>query len=433
MAWAHRLFVVFLAWGVATSANAACRSDAQDFKDTLDAFLQQHVTEELPDLLEASIRDTPRFTSESQQDSIPSAVPGLATIVDEAGFSSLLSAAFDQTLGSDGDDDNEAITLNASPFAIVAAAEPAVFFDQARYERTEYELMRRVGGSVSLGGKGERFDRNGDGMPDDALGAKAIDDIVTWEVRVRLFGSRDRRQKDNYDKLFEAVDEEALLALANAQAMLFQDDRLAGFTVDGRRDCIDEDRWADLKEAEWFQEAAIAPIESMIGANRSYRAALEEIDDQLLVTAVLTGVERDTEFGPDKIGVGARASWREFTVNFDWMEMESTTNRSDVNEFKVGLQWERKVLTDLVGERGVDAALSGLLEIFENSPDVEHDTTVKVQAKLEIPLFRAVSLPISVTWANHEDLLSKDDEVIGRFGINVDTSGLMELAAGGSD
>lgn len=432
------LIIAVLSFALPFSAGAQltaeCPAGSEDFARSLDAIFKERVKTEIPDIVEAAIRDTPRFAARSQQDSTPSASGGGATLIDEAQFTSLLSAAFDQMIGSESDDDNEGLTLNLSPFTMAVAYDSDVFYDQERYQRTEYEWMRRVNGALSLGGRGESFDRNGDGMADEALGAKALDDIVTWELRVRFWGSRDRRNRSNYEPILDRLttQEDALLAQVPAVLPnLLLDPRVLGYQIP-RTGCIESGRWDELVGQAWFKEFLAANAEALVGANFAYREALREVDNGLLLTAVLTGVEREKQFGPDKLGAGLRGSWSDFTLNFDWMTMDSTVNKSEVDEFKVGLQWARPVLKDLVGKDGVDVSLGVAVEIFDDSPDVKHDTTVKVQGKLEIPIPRmeGVTLPISLTWANHEDLLSKDDQVIGRIGINVDTAKLLDLVRG---
>jgi hypothetical protein len=50
-----------------------------------------------------------------------------------------------------------------------------------------------------------------------------------------------------------------------------------------------------------------------------------------------------------------------------------------------------------------------------------------VNTKLEIPIVKGVKLPISVTWADHKDLLTDEDEVVGHFALSIDFSELRKI------
>jgi hypothetical protein len=48
----------------------------------------------------------------------------------------------------------------------------------------------------------------------------------------------------------------------------------------------------------------------------------------------------------------------------------------------------------------------------------------KAGGKLEIKLAEAITLPVSVTWANHRDLLTDAGDVVGNVAIALDLSDL---------
>ena len=52
-----------------------------------------------------------------------------------------------------------------------------------------------------------------------------------------------------------------------------------------------------------------------------------------------------------------------------------------------------------------------------------------LQGRVDIPVMDGVTVPVSVRWANHRDLFTDKDEVIGHFGIDVDTSKLLDKAS----
>ena len=61
-------------------------------------------------------------------------------------------------------------------FSFLSFPKPAVLDYQSKYEN--HQFLRRWGGSVSFGGKGDAFDRDGDGMVDDALESEKFGDII---------------------------------------------------------------------------------------------------------------------------------------------------------------------------------------------------------------------------------------------------------------
>lgn len=287
-------------------ASNGCPAPAEDMHELVYSHLQEEVTKQLPKLTEAAIRDVPRFTTRDKQDSAPSANASLATIVNSTGFSSLFSAAFDQVVGGQSSDDDGIFTLNASPFLFAVAYDQNAYYDQEIYEQQQYDLMRRIGATVSFGGRGLAFDRDGDGTKEDALTSSSFSDIVTWETRFRVFGDRDRRASENFARLEQAADRAKRDAIANAVAQLVLKPEFMKLLIPGTT-CIEPSAWEAAKP--FLKERLDALVAASVAANSAFLEAAEEIDRQLLVTLVLTGVERSRDFGPDTIGVGVRASW----------------------------------------------------------------------------------------------------------------------------
>lgn len=402
-------------WTEQAKKGVKLSSDYKDFRDLL-------------------LRDTPTFTTRSQQDSSPSANGTDATVVNAAAFTNLLSAAFDQTAGNGDGDDNKGFTLNVNPFLLAVMMNNDIYYNPVTYLRSPYQYLRRVGGSVTFGGKGESFDRDGDGKADDALESKALDDIVTWEARVRFWGTRDRRE--NADEIFQDIDltlQDKMKIKARGQLVLEQ------AVVPDQRDCVKESEW------EKYKEIIDSPLREATRQNQKFVDKVAEIDRRLIVTGVVTGVERKKDFGPDKHAIGLRATWRDLNANFDWTHMNALTKGAkDIDEYRVGASYGTQILkgwspknsadptTESEGwlKNGIDVSLSFALEIYDDTPDVKHTTTAKLQGKMEIPVTDGVRFPISLTWANHQDLLDDSDKIMGHFGVNVDTDKLLGLAKG---
>ncbi len=421
------------AWAAEEEGEEACPAGTK----SLEEYWTTAVKKELKydgDYLDLLLRDTPTFTTRSQQDSSPSANGTDATLVNAAAFTKLLSAAFDQTAGDGEGDDNEGFTLNVNPFLLAVIANNDIYYSPSRYLEEPYKIMRRFGGTVTFGGKGESFDRDGDGQADDALESSALDDIVTWELRARLWGSRDRRE--NYKEIFAAVKIEEQ---GDAKVRVLKTLREEKASHEDDPACVYVEQW------DKYQTLIDSPLAPSIEANQAYLDALKRIDERLLITAVLTGVERKEEFGSDKHGIGVRATWKDLNANFDWTHMDGLTNDGeDIDEYRVAVEYGTQILKGWSFKKGadpdkpsqgwlkngIDASLAFALEIYNDTPDVEHTTTAKLQGKLEIPVSEGVRMPISITWANHEDLLDDDDKIIGHIGVNLDTDKLMGLAKG---
>jgi hypothetical protein len=84
------------------------------------------------------------------------------------------------------------------------------------------------------------------------------------------------------------------------------------------------------------------------------------------------------------------------------------------------------------GRNGVEASIGATYETFDHVPDAKHDTNAKAGVKLEFPVREGVEVPVSVTWVNHKDLLSDEDEIVGHFGVSFDASGLLKKKAKGT-
>jgi len=414
--------IVSLLLPVHASAQCAAAGE-KDFQTLIDSHIKQIVQQQVVGLAEKAARDTPRAAALSQQTSAPSASGTVATLVNAAGFTELISAAFDRNVGSNSSD---AMTVNLNPFALAAIGKPSVYYDQLEYQKTEYEWLRRVGGTVSFGGKGDSFDRDGDGKPDPALDSQKFDDIIGWELRARVYGSRDRRDPDNFKLFTTAAQREFLGQLVARKDELVSTAILRGAISPARNFCLSDAEWQNLKAQPWFADELDRAAKAATALNKGYADAADEIDNRMLWTVAMTGLQRGKQFGPDKLGASVRGTWRAATFNFDWMSVEGLGKAKTSNEFKAGAQYATQILKGGFLSDGIDASASGAYEVFDNVPDAKHDNNVKFQGKLEIPIMTGVTIPLSVTWANHSDLFSDGDRVFGHLGVNVDLSKVLQ-------
>ena len=131
--------------------------------------------------------------------------------------------------------------------------------------------------------------------------------------------------------------------------------------------------------------------------------------------------------------IGLRGAYHELSFNLEHSETEGLMGAPDPVMTKRSLEGAFRWLEGrptLEDKGGVRVSISGAYEIFDDVPDALHTTNAKLNAKLEYPLTKAVKLPISVTWANHADLLTDEDEVRAHVGFTIDTPALKKLILG---
>jgi len=415
MRWSPRLLGV-----VATLASslALAQVDVCKPKEGVDQDLFQLKLLRLP---------APSTTTQlDKQASAPATSSVSPDLVSAADFTRLLGLAVDSGLITES---SGATTVNLNFFSAIAALKPEVLDQQELYEK--YTNVRRLGGSITFGGKGDSFDQDGDGVIDDPKTAESAGDILTWEVRYRVYGSRDRRDKQNYRKFragLGAVNDEQTRALGEfAQkftakhpdqltAKYFCKPDVDAFLADPlNRKAIDE---FIAREAALQQE---------------FERIADEIDNALIVTAVIGGTERkDDLLGPDKRLYAVRASYarRETTFegNLDYNEVKSFRSAPKQESIKLGLSYNTTRMRGLIGfqEQGVLVTLAANYEKYDNVPDVAHDSIARANLKVTIPVTENVSIPLSITWANHTDLLVEEKEVRGNIGFTYDLSGLIK-------
>lgn len=429
----------------ATSCPSALLSQAEELQRLFAADDVQALGEVRAKKAAVATAKAPPIVAPSVQRASPSSSSTAPSPVDGADSPSVFALAVDNNLISSED---RAVTIAFSPFAYQALANPAIVDDQATYAR--YEPWRKWGGSVTLGGKGEAFDRDGDGTVDEALEAEELGDIVSWEIRYRLFGSRDARD-NRWARRFQAA------AAETAR------NRFAAVTELGRR-------WAKFKAAtpdifftdpkDKQQKVCADAIErfltdsdnhDMVGLLSGIRDADHEIEELSATfqreiekspvwSLVFGGTDRKSEFGPDRWLLAMRGAIGDdengFTANLDYSMIDVIGGGPDSKVFKGGLEWSRLFLSGRIGRgknTGLRVSASAAYEKFEDVPDATHDTVAKVNVKLEWPINEYLTLPFSLTWANHEDLLSDEKEIRGFIGFTVDVGSLLDFEKAGAE
>ncbi len=384
----------------------------------------------------------------SVQVSAPSASgSGSGSLVDGASAPAFIGMAFDSGVIESGEDGK--LTLNLNAFAVKTLFRPTSWTDQAEYEKNA--LLRRFSATVALGGKGEKFDRDGDGEADDPLEAKALDDVITWEARVRLTKSRDRRERYNWRTFYDSTAEPFADVASIEAAVVNRLGEMPDYAALRAKKDGQPMRCVEPKAYQAFFEKpdVSADLEDLVGQiafhqtalDKAWQAAADEVSRRFVLSFVAGGVERKTDFGPDKEyyalrGDGSFGKDNTFKLNAEWNRMDSLMEGADDPETtKIGLEastlWfkgsELFGSESLVAKNGVEVALAASWEQFENVPTAAHESIWKASARLEIPVMDGLKLPISVTYADHIDVLTDQDEVIGHIGLSWDLSKLLKM------
>jgi hypothetical protein len=369
-------------------------------------------------LAEAKERPNPRAAKQVQapSDASPSASP-----VDAPSMPELVGLAIDSKLLSLSE--QQAFSVSLNPFAFATLARP----NMSETEYQSFAWLRRLDGQLSLGGQGVSFDRDGDGKADPALRVENLADSVAWEVRVRILGSRDRREKSFVDRYTKRV----LQPLGDELDATKPVAELLQKAADANTLCLTD---AQFEAA--VSDPSLRPrLERLAQLAASTRAAMDQsvkdLDRRLVVTLFASGTERKAELGPDKTGFGLRAGWGrgllDHTLNVDWNRLENLAGAPDARTFKLG--YEASGELGGAGFEGSKLSLFAAYERYSNVPEAKHRTIAKAGGKLDVRLADGLRLPLSVTWANHKDLLAGADEVVGNVAITLDLSDLRKKKA----
>jgi hypothetical protein len=344
------------------------------------------------------------------------------SLVDHAFFPSLVGLAIENGLVSTSQD---VTTVSLNLFAFLSAAQPRVIFDQREY--LSYDGLRRLGGSVSFGGKGEKLDQDGDGTVDEPLTAKEAGDIVNYEVSYRLFGTRDPRDQKNFDRIASAFRP----AHADFQAKKDEFEKQVSEQVKNVVDdegCVTEEAWQSLLKDPAFATKVKVVAEALTQTLADRDDAVKSVTEGPVWSLVVGGVSRKPEFGADSVKVALRGELRKSTFNAEWMKIDSLTGASDPKMLKAGYQYSSTWLKGAsFAPNGIGVSASAAYERYEDCPEATHKEIAKAQLKMEIPWAKAAKIPISISWANHRDLLTDERDIRGHIGFTFDLAKLVDF------
>lgn len=398
---------------------------SEDVQLLIDEKIKQ-ILEKIDQFVADRAQEIPLTSPSEKQIGAPSSTNLSSTVVDRPSFSELLGLAFDNNLVSLGD---AATSFSLDSFAFLALANPSILDQQSKYKK--YDSLRRLGASLSLGGKGDSFDRDGDGKKDEALKAEKLTDIVTWEARFRVFGSRDRRDDRNFNRYLEALSL-THAALTEKMALFLNKYKETWLrrSPDGRS-YFSEDKVKKTLSDPKIETELMKIAELSKEMADKYEDVSKKIDKSPVFSIVVSGTSRDNKkYGPNKLALGLRGVWGwgtwDNTLNAEWLEIKGLQGNSAGRagrEIKLGYQASTLWLKNsAICEQGITIAAGLAAEFYSNIPDALHDSIIKASIQCVYPVTKSISIPVSVTWANHRDLLSKEGIVRGNVGFSVDFS-----------
>lgn len=371
--------------------------------------------------------------------------PGSAggdAIVDSPSFVETIGLAVEQDLlGQKAG----ALTANLNAFGFIAIAQPAVLADQERYRR--YETLRRFGGAVSIGGKGESFDQDGDGKPEAAKASENLLDIATAELRWRFWGTRDRRDaasiaaySDAMEKISMEITALALPLEEQLRAMIETHDatatdpkeRILVTCINGDR-CLPDASVARVKAMAIDSKplwARLAVLGFLYGeaAEAAMKEAIDAVDRQAIWSVVASTTRQKADFGPNRFGFGVRGLFAtgrwDHVANADWNRAHWRGDIGESNSYKLTYGVSRLLSGDPFAESAPKLTFSVHGEWFHNWPGAKHNETLGAGIRLDFPFNEKISLPISLNYSNHSDLLTDQKLLSAHIGLAIDFSGL---------
>jgi hypothetical protein len=358
-------------------------------------------------LMKEKLLELPAATLTAKQVATPDGANGSTTIASRPSFPELIGLAFDNNMAGLKDG---VFTVDLNLFAFRQLADPRVAVDQTRYGTPGNSRMRRVGVAISVGGKGEKVDRDGDGKPEDAAIANALTDVVSGEFRWRLVGSRDRRDEGNFRQFTSDIGPEyERLVTATRDYFVRHADTIPLITAANGDRNLDVDAFKkQLASGDRAELKALADAYQQFIAR--HEALVATIDQQAVWTLVVGGTHHGASFGPNRWKVGLRGAkaglgW-DHTFNLGWKRADAYLDRPVAETWSMSYEASHVVWKGSTFGDGATLSMAANLERNRHVLEAKHNTIARASVALALPVSTKVTLPITLTYANHSDLLT---------------------------
>ncbi len=363
--------------------------DADEFKDARLAELYS-VIDDLPESANAT----------STNASLTN--PGTNQLMERSGLTNLLalSSDFKQLFKSDG----TAVSLSLNAIAFFGRAKPDEG-QSAPYRYAQHEAWRRLGGTITFGAKVPEKEITGiSGLPD----SDTLFDALSWDVKLRLVGDRDSRASRWAPLLIGKVFERQrfLVRLMTLELVDHTDD-----------------------------EAFLGAANAVLGAELG--DAKDAIAKSLQISVKTAGVHLTKVNGKNKYTVATMLdkgfSGLDLTLNASYNIADSTnalTGAYSARDFQIVAGLTGSILKDaLVSGRGAELTASVKAQLIKDGANATANrrNMFNVNATLSLPFQEQGKIPLSITWTNDPNNVTKQKYVSGQIGVSYDFGSIMRL------
>jgi hypothetical protein len=159
---------------------------------------------------------------------------------------------------------------------------------------------------------------------------------------------------------------------------------------------------------------------------RSREAAVTAIDRGAVWTVVAGGTRHADMFGPDRVHAGVRGvksagAW-DNTVNVHWRRANVFLGRPVATSWSAAYEASRLLFKGTLSDEGVKLSFGANLEWHRNVP-ATHRKIARASLGFALPMSPKLSVPITLSYANHADLLTAQRLWAGQIGLAWDLSG----------
>lgn len=354
-----------------------------------------------PEALRRFVSNQPDSSS-AQSLNAPLSNPGTNQVLERSGSTDLVALATDlkQLFSAD----TSAVTLHLSAFALVGATN-AGGNRSAQYVYGRRERWRRLSGSVTFGAKLPEKELTGiTGLPN----ADKAFDAIAWDTKLRILGDRDPRASHWYPLLLGRVG-----TIAEIEARLAASDAIDPADVPLLRGILEPILGQELERA----NAQIANS-LQVSVKFSGQHLTQEANRNKYIGAVML----DKGFG----GVDLTANLTYTAADAPAMD---ATDPFKTKDWQYSLGVTGSILKNtIVTNRAVELslAINGIVPIDDEAVPVDRKRIFKVNSTLSLPFQQKGKIPVSITFSNDPNNLTKERYVSGQIGVSYDLGAIWD-------
>jgi hypothetical protein len=337
----------------------------------------------------------------AQSTNAPITNPASNQLIERSGSTQLLALAGDfKKLFSA---DESAVSLNLNAVALLGGGKAGE--RSAQYLYSKREGWRRLSGTITFGAKvPEKAITGLSGLPD----ADKLFDALSWDVKVRVAGDRDPRATRWYPLMIGRMGDTVELL-----------GRIAGLPVDP----------SDVKPL-------LAAANELLGVELS--AATRQIASSLQASVKGSGVHLTNVEGKNKYAVAFMLdkgfNMVDVTANVSYnvadVPQQGATDPFKTKDIQLSAGLTGSILKNaIVTGRAVEVSgsLKGRLFVDDDSVPLDRKNIFNLNATLTLPFQLKATIPVSFTWTNDPNNLTKEKYVSGQIGISYDFAAIWDV------